>query len=81
MEIRKINKVKKFIKTSKRDNSMNMRIPLEVSAKGMDDGKKAVMDDIGVSKIFIGRRRDVINSLLFLVNIVELVLKDFIDSV
>ena len=70
-----------LVKASKGNDGMNVGIPLEVSAKGMDDGKKAVMDDIGISKIFIGRRRDVINSLLFLVNIVELVLKDFIDSV
>ena len=46
----------------------------------MNNGKKSVMNDIRISKIFIGRRRDVINPLPFLVNIVKLVFKDFIDS-
>ena len=46
----------------------------------MNNGKKSVMNDIRISKIFIGRRRDVINPLSFLVNIVKLVFKDFIDS-
>ncbi len=77
----KFFKLEMLVKTAKRNDSMNMWIPFEVPAKSMDNGKKPVMDDIGISKIFIRRRRDVINSLLFLVNIVELVLKDFINSV
>ena len=36
-KILKINKVKKIIKPAKREKSMNMRIPLEVSTNGMNN--------------------------------------------
>ena len=62
VKISKVNKVKKFIKTAKRENSMNMRIPLEVSAKGMNNSNKSVMNDIRGSKVLIGRFRNFVNS-------------------
>jgi hypothetical protein len=80
VKISKVNKVKKLIKPAKRDNSMNMRIPLEVSAKGMNNSNKAVMDDIRGSKVLIRRFRDFRDSLIFTVNIMKLIFKDIINS-
>ena len=80
MKITKVNKVKKFIKTAKRENSMNMRIPLEVSAKGMNNSNETVMNDIRRSKVLIGRFRDFRRSLIFTVNIMKLIFEDIINS-
>jgi hypothetical protein len=41
---------------------MNMRIPLEVPAKGMNNSNKSVMNDIRGSKVLIGRFRNFVNS-------------------
>ena len=71
-KILKINKVKKIIKPAKRENSMNMRIPLEVSANGMNN--------IRGSKVLIGRFRNFRNSLIFMMNIMKLIFEDTINS-
>ena len=80
MKITKVNKVKKFIKTAKRENSMNMRIPLEVPAKGMNNSNKSVMNDIRGSKVLIGRFRNFVNSQIFTMNIMKLIFKDMVNS-
>ena len=81
-DIKKIvsQKMKKFIEPAKRDNSMNIRIPLVVSAKGMNNSHKSVMNDIRGSKVFIGRFRNLINSKIFTMNIMELIFEDIINS-
>ena len=59
---------------------MNMRIPFEISAKGVNNSNKSIMNDIRGSKVQMRRFRDLINSLIFAVNIMKLVFKDIINS-
>lgn len=80
MKITKVNKVKKFIESTKRNNSMNMRIPFEVSAKGMNNSNETIMNDIRRSKVLMGRFRNFIKSLIFTVNIMKLIFEDIINS-
>lgn len=68
-----INKLKKFIKPTKRNNSMDMRIPFEVSAKGMNNGNEPIMNDIRRSKVEWRRFRNPVNSLIFTVCMLKLI--------
>ncbi len=50
MKMLKVKKVRKLIKAAKGNNSMNTRILLEVSAKGMNNSNETVMNDIRRTK-------------------------------
>ena len=57
-----------------------MRIPFEVSAKGMNNSNETIMNDIRRSKVLMGRFRNFIKSLIFTVNIMKLIFEDIINS-
>ena len=80
VKVFEVDKIERFIKSTKRNNSMNMRIPFEVTAKGMNNSNEPVMNDIRRSKVLMRRFRNFGKSLIFTVNIMKLIFEDKIIS-
>ena len=59
---------------------MDMRIPFKIPSKSMYNWNEPVVYDVGVSEIFFGKFWDFIFSQIFLTDVMETELKDFING-
>ena len=80
IKVFEVNKIKRLVESTKRNNSVNMRIPFEVSAKSMNNSNKPVMNDIRESKKIFGRFRNMFKSLFLFIRMLKLIFKNEINS-
>ena len=76
-----IFEVKIFSKSSQRNNGMDMRIPFKIPSEGMYNWNEPVVYDVRVSEIFFGKFWYFIFSQIFLTDVMEAELKDFVNGV
>ena len=59
---------------------MNMRIPLQVPAKSMNDRNQAIIDNIGIIEVILGMHRNILFSFSFFTDVMKNELENLIDS-
>ena len=59
---------------------MNMRVPFQVPAEGMNDRNEAVMYNIGISKVISGMFRNFVFSFSFPADIVKDELENLVNG-
>ena len=72
--------VKIFSESTQGNNGMDVRIPFKIPSEGMYNRNQPIVYDVGVSEIFFGKFWDFIFSQIFLTDVMEAELKDFVNG-
>ena len=73
--------VKIFSESTQGNNGMDVRIPFKIPSEGMYNRNQPIVYDVRVSEIFFGKFWDFIFSQIFLTDVMEAELKDFVNGV